>query len=117
MLLSDVSALLGCEVMGDGAGLHHLDVEICFAADLMSEVLAFCPPRALLITGLASVQAVHTADMADLCAILFVNDKRPAPPVLALAAERGMPLLSTKLGMFAACGELHRHGLKPASRT
>jgi hypothetical protein len=117
MLLSDVSALLGCEAMGDDASWPQLDIEACFAADLMSEVLAFCPPRALLLTGLASVQAVHTADLADLTAVVFVNDTRPAPAVIALAAERGIPLFRTKLGMFAACGELHRQGIKPACKT
>jgi len=117
MLLSEVEALLGCQTMNDRTSWRELDIEACFAADLMSEVLAFCPPRALLLTGLASVQAVHTADLAELAAIIFVNDKRPAPPVVALAAERGIPLLSTKLGMYAACGELHRRGVKPACKT
>ncbi len=107
---------MGCEVMGAGDGWEQLDVQACFAADLMSEVLAFCPPRALLLTGLASVQAVHTADLAELAAIVFVNDKQPGPAVIALAAERGIPLLRTKMGMFAACGELHRLGLKPAHK-
>jgi hypothetical protein len=116
MLLSDVSALLGCQAMGDEGAWQQLDIEACFAADLMSEVLAFCPPRALLLTGLASVQAVHTADLAELAAIVFINDKQPAPPVIALAAERGIPLFRTKLGMFAACGELHRQGIKPACK-
>ena len=117
MLLSEVGALLGCEAMSGEGEWPPLDIESCFAADLMSEVLAFCPPRALLVTGLVSVQAVHTADLADLAAIVFVNDKQPPPPVIALAVERGIPLLRTKLGMYAACGELHRRGVKPACRT
>jgi len=114
MHLSEISGLLGCETMpGFEDRLGH-EVGVCFAADLMSEVLAFCSPGALLLTGLANVQSVHTAHVADLAAIIYVNDKRPDPVVVALAREQGIPLLSTKLPMFAACGILYAQGLRPA---
>jgi len=37
--------------------LDKVEVSTCFAADLMSDVLAFCQPGALLLTGLISIQA------------------------------------------------------------
>jgi hypothetical protein len=46
-----------------------------------------------------------------------VANKRPAQPVLGMAGEKGIPLLTTKLSMFEACGILHGAGLKPAHRT
>jgi hypothetical protein len=114
MLLSEVlEALDGELIVGDGHG-DQVDVGACFAADLMSEVLAFCSPGALLVTGLTNVQSVHTADVADLKGILFVNDKRPGPEVLQLASQKEIPLLTTRLTMFAACGILYGRGLKPA---
>ncbi len=114
MHLSEVATLLGCEEVlleGPAAGT---EIRGCFAADLMSEVLAFASHGAVLLTGLTSVQSVHTADVADLHAIVFVNGKRPDPTVVAVARERGLPLLSTRLTMYEACGRLHARGL-PAS--
>ncbi len=115
MLLSEIVALLGCtELLAfDEAG--DPAIAGCFAADLMSEVLAFCGHGSLLVTGLTNVQSVQTAEIVDARAILWVNGKRPEAPVVALARARRLPLLSTALTMYEACGRLHRGGL-PASR-
>jgi predicted transcriptional regulator len=114
MLLAEIVTLLGCT---DLLALDQADgreIAGCFAADLMSEVLAFCGHGPLLVTGLTNLQSVHTADVVDAQAILYVNGKRPDAQVLALARARGLPLLSTTLTMYEACGRLHRSGL-PAS--
>jgi predicted transcriptional regulator len=107
-------ALLGCtELLApDPPGVP--EIAGCFAADLMSEVLAFCGHGSLLVTGLTNVQSVHVAEVVDVHAVLYVNGKQPDAPVLALARARGLPLLSTSLTMYEACGRLHRSGL-PAS--
>ena len=114
MLLAEIVTLLGCtELLAlDQAGSREIGG--CFAADLMSEVLAFCGHGPLLVTGLTNVQSLHTAEVVDAQAILYVNGKRPDAEVLALARARGLPLLSTPLTMYEACGRLHRGGL-PAS--
>jgi hypothetical protein len=112
MLLSEVIELLHCEELLSLDHAGQIQVAECFAADLMSEVLAFCGHGALLLTGLTNVQSVHTADVADLHAIVFVNGKRPEPEVLQLAKERRIPLLSTRLTMYEACGRLHAQGLR-----
>ena len=114
MVLSQVLEALDGELIGDHSACLQPEFTTCFAADLMSEVLAFCAPGALLVTGLANVQSVHTAHVADLKGILFVNDKRPGPEVIRLAAQQRIPLLTTRLTMFAACGILYGRGLTPA---
>lgn len=114
MLLAEIVRLLGCTELTalDHAGRR--EIAGCFAADLMSEVLAFSSHGPLLVTGLTNLQSVHTAEVVDAQAILYVNGKRPDAQVLALARARGLPLLSTTLTMYEACGRLHRGGL-PAS--
>ncbi len=114
MRLAEIVTLLGCTelVTLDQAG--DREIPGCFAADLMSEVLAFCGHGPLLVTGLTNVQSVHTAEVVDAQAVLYVNGKRPDEQALALARARGLPLLSTTLTMYEACGRLHRNGL-PAS--
>jgi predicted transcriptional regulator len=114
--LRSVVGLLDCEVI---CGHDGLDAEVssCFAADLMSDVLAFSASDTLLITGLTSVQSVHTADVAECRGIVFVSGKRPSPEALALARTRAIPLLSTPHSMFDSCGILFANGLPPARKT
>jgi hypothetical protein len=109
MKLSRVLELL------DGAALTPLDPELevagACAASLMSDVLAGVRPHALLLTGLCSPQVIRTAQVTDIAAVAFVNGKRPPDDVLATACEEGLPLLSTPLTMFDACGRLYGAGL------
>jgi hypothetical protein len=115
MTLAEIKHLLECQVICCD-DMMDTEVKACFAADLMSDVLAFSRSGALLVTGLASIQSVHTADVADLKAIVFVHDKRPDQSVVEIARLNKIPLLTTRRFMFEACGLLFDHGLKAASR-
>jgi predicted transcriptional regulator len=112
MNLRELTTLLNCEVVWGHDLLERRAVKACFAADLMSDVLAFSEPGALLITGLVSLQSVHTADVADLTGILYVGGKTPAEQVLGLARQRAIPLLTTRHSMFDVCAMLREAGLK-----
>ncbi len=114
MKLAEIRRLLECDVLYGDDLLENTEVDSCFAADLMSDVLAFSRSGALLVTGLTSLQSVHTADIADLTAILFVHDKRPGGAVVEVARHKHIPLLTTRRLMFETCGLLFDHGLKPA---
>jgi predicted transcriptional regulator len=116
MQLRELIDLLQCQVIAGDHLLEGIAVGACFAADLMSDVLAFSEPGALLITGLASIQSVHTADVADLAAILYVGDKKPGSQVFDLAREKGIPLLATPRTMFEVCGILTQAGLKAGKK-
>jgi predicted transcriptional regulator len=116
MKLAEVRRLLDCDVLYGEDLLETIEVDSCFAADLMSDVLAFSRSGALLVTGLTSLQSVHTADIADLTAILFIHDKRPNGPVVDLARHKHIPLLTTRRFMFEACGLLFDHGVRPAGK-
>jgi len=86
-------------------------------ADLMSDVLA-CQTNSytLLITSLANIQVVRTADILGLAAILFVRGKRPLDSNIELAKEAGIPLLVTPYDMYEICGRLYSVGLKGSSK-
>ena len=96
----------------------NLDIEVKggFAADLMSDALRYNLRQALLVSGLANLQVVRTAEMVDVAAILMVRDKTPPPETLELAEEVGIPFLCTELTMFEACGRLFAAGLQPCRR-
>lgn len=106
--LADIVQTLGCEALA-GGGDQTAEIESCFAADLMSDVLASSRAGAVLLTGLTSVQAVHTADIADFRAVVFVGGKRPTPDATRLAELRGVPLFVTRYPMFEACARLAEH--------
>ena len=84
----------------------------CCGADLMSDVLASIQPEAVLLTGLCNPQIVRTAQMADITAIVLVRGKTPPQETIDLAEKEGIPLITTPLGMFEACGRLYAAGLR-----
>jgi predicted transcriptional regulator len=109
--LRRVVELLACTVIC-GEDLLEREVAACGASDMMSDVLAFGRPGLLLLTGLKSTQSVRTADIAELSGIVYVRGKRPDADAVALAEEKGCPLMMTKLMMFEACGRLYAAGLR-----
>jgi predicted transcriptional regulator len=114
MNLREIRDTLGCEVI---AGEEQLEMEVGVGcgSDLMSDVLAFIKPDALLLTGLNNAQVVRTADIADVRAIVFVRGKRPDRETIELAKEKGIPLLTTNLLMYESCGRLYAKGLRGGS--
>jgi|SRR5690554_2912015 len=89
------------------------DVHLGFASDLMSDVLTLLADDILLVTGLSNIQAIRTAEMADISQILFVRNKRPSKEMIDLAREHSITLISTPYSMFRTSGLLFSNGLKP----
>ena len=114
MTLEEVRKILDAEVI-NGSNLEKIEVQMGCGADLMSDVLAFTKPGALLLTGLTNAQAVRTAYIAGVTAICFVRGKKPTEETVKLARQNDLPLLATTLPMFEACGRLYREGLKGCS--
>jgi len=110
MKLSDIARKLDASVLSGGDRLE-LDITRCGASDLMSDILAGLADGSLLLTGLATLQTVRTASIAGVGAIVLVRGKTPPQEVLELAAAQGLPLISTPVSMFVACGRLHACGL------
>ena len=110
MTLKEIIRILNCQVLTEH---EELDIEInrgC-GCDLMSDVLSFIKPGALLLTGLNNPQAIRTAEMSEVKAICLVRDKQPSEEMISLANENGIILLATSLPMFEACGKLYKNGL------
>jgi predicted transcriptional regulator len=114
MTLEEVREILEAELIA-GENLPQIRVEMGCGADLMSDVLAFSKSGALLLTGLTNPQVARTSEMAEVAAVCFVRGKRPPKETIALAAKNGLPLLTTQLPMFEACGRLYGRGLKGCS--
>ena len=110
MTLEEMKDILGAEVV---VGTDCMDIEIrdAFAADLLSDVLAFAKEGTILITGITNPQVVRTAEMLELVGIVFVRGKKPDTETMKLAQIKKVPLLSTRYIMFETCGRLFKNGL------
>jgi predicted transcriptional regulator len=112
MKLREIIKLLQANVLvGDGL-LDDIEVDRCFSADLMSDVLGRSYANGILITGITNPQAVRTADIADIRAVCVVRGKKPDTGTVALAKQKDIPLFVTNLSMFEACGILYTNGLR-----
>ena len=111
MNLSQIIGLLECEPLTN-EGFDDIEISKALASDMMSDVLAFAQPGALLVTGLTNSQSVRTADIADAAGIVYIRSKRPDEQTMDLAEDIGIPLFSTAKGMFEVCAILHTVGLK-----
>jgi predicted transcriptional regulator len=116
MTLKDILRLLQAEVIWECGTMLENEVECACASDLMSDVLAFGKPGQILLTGLSNSQSVRTAHIIESKAIIYVRGKKPDGEGLELAMEKGIPILSTKLMMYEACGLLFSHGLAGISQ-
>ena len=111
MTLEEIAEIIECDVVVGTRNFKHDFEQVC-AADLMSDVLAYATPGSLLLTGLRNAQSVVTAHMAEVKAVIYVRGKMPDEPAKKLGEQRGIPLLTTKLSMFEACGRLFDKGLQ-----
>lgn len=84
-----------------------------FAADLMSDVLAFAREGSLLITGLNTDQTIRTAAIKHLIAVVLIQGKEISPDMLEAAREEGIALYQTPLSKYETCAILVEAGLRP----
>ncbi len=112
MTLKDVAEMLNGKVVN---GSEHLEreVEFAFSSDLMSDVLTIQKDNMILLTGLANIQALRTAEMSDISCIVFVRNKKVNADMLKLGKESGIVLIECPSSMFRASGVLFSNGLKP----
>jgi predicted transcriptional regulator len=108
MTLQEIRELLKCEVLC-GEEVLGSEIKTAFAADLLSDVLAYANEGTLLLTGITNQQVVRTAEMLELLGIVFVRGKRPDAETLA--KTKGIPMMTTKYIMFETCGRLYKNGL------
>ncbi len=110
MKLAEIVDVLNASLL---TGKDHLNKEIhtCGASDLMSDILIAMSEGCIFLTGLTTIQAIRTAMVAGVGAIVFVRGKEPPQEIIELARAEGIPLLSSPFSMFVSCGRLHAKGL------
>lgn len=87
----------------EGHELLDAEIEHVYASDLMSDVLAFGKPNSILLTGLASQQAIISAHMAEFKGVVLIRGKKFKDGWEKFARDHHLILLSTGLDMYDAC--------------
>ena len=77
------------------------------ANDLMSDVLLHDADDILLITSLASDQAIRTAHIVGAMGVVVHNAKPLSETMLKVANDLAIPLVSSPLSKYDACVRLH----------
>jgi hypothetical protein len=112
MKLKEIAAVLNATIPCGAESLEE-EIEMGYSSDLMSDVLTLDAENLVLITGLVNLQAIRTAEMADIRAIIFVRNKKATEHMLELAHENGMCILESPYSLFKSSGLLFQAGLKP----
>ena len=89
-----------------------LVIKSACGADLMSDVMAFVKEDVVLLTGLANIQTVRTANLLDIPVIVFVRGKQPDTELIEEASRAGIVLMTTKDTLFIACGKVYEAGVR-----
>lgn len=112
MKIREIAELLDAEVICGEKYLSR-EVEFAFSSDLMSDVLTTRKDSMLLITGLATVQAVRTAEMSDIHCVIVARDKNISQEMIEIAADNEMVLMKCKYSVFRTGGLLYVAGIQP----
>jgi len=112
MKIEKITQLLDAKVL---CGHHRIsdDISKAFSSDLMSDVLTLDAENILLLTGLANIQTIRTAEVAEIHYLVIVRNKKVSDNIIELATALNMVLLESPYSMFKASGILYSNGLKP----
>ena len=109
--------LIKGKVLSGETLLDNVKVKRAFAADLMSDVLAYVAGEkkdTILITGITNPQIVRTSEMLDIPVIIVARGKRIPEETIKLAKEKNIVLIWTKLIVFVVSGILYINKIKGA---
>ncbi|MGM0498539.1 MAG: DRTGG domain-containing protein [Bacteroidota bacterium] len=111
MNISEIARLINGEILTGNAENGNLTK--AFSSDLMSDVLTLETENTILITGLANLQAIRTAEMSDIDCIIFARNKKVTEDMVNLAKENNMIVIRTPCSVFKTSGMLYNAGIEP----
>lgn len=112
MKLQEIAKTIDGRIISNGNS-DEKSFDMAFSSDLMSDVLTLKNDNVVLITGLATLQTIRTAEMADINCIIFARNKKVSPEMAELALESGIDLIECRYSMFRTSGLLFQSGLNP----
>ena len=106
MTIDDVAKVLNGKVLFKEEGRDR-HVGAVVASDLMSDVLLVDADDMLLLTSLASDQALRTAQIVGAMGAVVHNDKPLPTSMLDVARRLGISLVTSPHQKYASCIKIH----------
>ena len=107
MTIADVVKILDGKLMaGDGTSPRAVGAVV--ANDLMSDVLLHDADDILLLTSLASDQAIRTAHIVGAMGVVVHNAKPLSETMIKVANDLHIPLVSSPLSKYESCVRIHK---------
>jgi len=107
MTFSEMADALGGTIIYDNQ--EEEAIEDVVASDLMSDVLVVEKDEVfVLVTSLASDQAIRTADIVGASGVILVNGKKAPAGLVKLSEDMEISLMSTPRNCFETCVILGR---------
>ena len=106
MTIADVVKVLDGKLMDADAASPRAVGEVV-ANDLMSDVLLVDADDILLLTSLASDQAVRTAHIVGAMGVVVHNAKPLSETMIKVAGDLNIPLVSSPLSKYESCVRMH----------
>ena len=92
---------------------ENQEITHAFTSDLMSDVLTIDHQETtVLLTGLANVQTIRTAEMANLCFVVLVRGKKATPEMIEIAIDNDIVIVETNFSAFRASAVLNNAGIQ-----
>ena len=112
MSIEEIVKLIEGEiVVGNAEGDY--EITHAFTSDLMSDVLTIDSKEGIvLLTGLANIQTIRTAEMANLNLVLLVRGKKANDDMIDIAKENDITIIESKYSAFRASAVLFNAGIK-----
>lgn len=111
MRIEKVAELLGARILTPELELSR-EVSHAFTSDLMSDVLTGDFDHMVLVTGLANLQAIRTAEMSDISEVIVGRNKEVSEAMIELAIENDIVLIQSQYSLFRISGMLYEAGIK-----
>lgn len=106
MTIDDVAKVLNGKVLFKEEGrARHVGAVV--ASDLMSDVLLVDADDMLLLTSLASDQALRTAQIVGAVGVVVHNNKPLPASMKGVARRLGISLATTPFAKYESCVRLH----------
>jgi hypothetical protein len=113
MKLEDIARELGLsELTAESSGSREAEIELGYASDLLSDVLAHAPEGGVLVTLQVHLNVIAVASHAELAAVIFAGGRHPDDEMRAKAVAEGISLFVSPADTFDIVGRLYALGIK-----
>ena len=85
------------------------------ASDMLSDVLAYAPAGAVLVTVQTHLNVVAVAVNTDLAAVIFAGGRQPDDDTRVRAVQEKLPLYTAADATFDVAGRLYALGVRGAN--